>query len=297
MFYPFILRDSFLYLFVSMARDIRTFDFKPLSIEIEVKDLKFIKELPKLLGNPHKASFYQIVWVTEGEAKFRIDFRDIHIKANEILVIASGQVCEFDTKSDYSGKLILFTSTFFTITEQDSNILHTSEILNPINLNRTIAICPLMITNLIALLEEELQFPRDNFQVMIAQNYLRVILLQAERQHTSSYPPLISSVGRKFYNAVELYFKENRNTDFYVKKLGINEKALSKEIKMLTGKTPKIYIDSRVILEAKRLLSYSSLSVKEIGGKLGFDEPTNFNKYFRKRTNLTPNEFRDSRGS
>lgn len=277
-----------------MSANIRTFEFSALPIEIEVKDLKFIKELPKLLGKPHKTTFYQLLWVTVGEAVFRIDFRDIRIKTDEVLIITSGQVCEFDTTSDYSGKIILFTSSFFTVTEQDSNFLYASEILNPVNLNRTITVCPLMINNLMSLLEEELKLSPDNYQTRIAQSYLRVILLEAERQHTSSHPPLLNSIGRKFYNAVERYFKENRNTEYYVRMLGVNEKVLSKEIKMLTGKTPKAYIDSRVTLEAKRLLSYSSLSVKEIGGKLGFDEPSNFNKYFRRQTNLTPVEFRDS---
>ncbi|MCD8186501.1 MAG: helix-turn-helix domain-containing protein [Rikenellaceae bacterium] len=76
--------------------------------------------------------------------------------------------------------------------------------------------------------------------------------------------------------------------------LGVNEKTLSKEVKALTGKTPKVYIDSRIILEAKRLLSYSNLSAKMIGFELGFDEPTNFTKYFRKHTGTTPARFRDS---
>ena len=80
-----------------MNADIRTFEFKALPIEIEVKDLRFAKELPKLLGQPHKATFYQIIWITDGEAIFRIDFRDITIQSNEILIISAGQVCEFDT--------------------------------------------------------------------------------------------------------------------------------------------------------------------------------------------------------
>jgi AraC-like DNA-binding protein len=273
--------------------NIRTFDFKVLPIEIEVKDLEFVRELPKLLGQPHKANFYQIVWITEGCAILRIDFRDIEIKANEILIISSGQVCQFDTTSGYSGKMVLFTDSFFTITELDANFLHTSEILNPVNLNRTVSVCPQLTGNIIALLDEELKGPADHFQTGIARNFLRIILLETERQHTSSYPPVVNNIGRKFYNAVEQHFKENRTTEYYVDLLGINEKILSKEVKTLTGSTPKVYIDSRTILEAKRLLSYSSLSVKEIGFELGFEEPTNFNKYFRKHTNRTPAQFRD----
>lgn len=269
--------------------------FKRLPTEIEVKDLKFIRELPKLLGQPHRADFYQIVWVTAGTADFRIDFRRVSIKTNEIFIISAGQVCEFDVASDYSGKLILFTDSFFTITEQDANFLYTSKIFNPVSLNESVSMCPQLTTNIVALLSEELKNEADGFQLGIAQSYLRVILLEAERQLTLSQPSTPSiTVGRKFYNAVELYFKTNRNTEYYVNLLAVNEKTLSKEVKALAGKTPKAYIDSRTILEAKRLLSYSNLSVKEVGYELGFNEPTNFNKYFRKHTRMTPAQFRDS---
>jgi AraC-like DNA-binding protein len=277
-----------------MTSDIRTFEFKQLPIEIEVKDLKFVKELPKLLGAPHKAMFYQIIWISEGEANFQVDFREITIKQNELLMISAGQVCLFDVKFQYSGKMILFTDSFFTVTELDSNFLHTSEILNPVNLNKAVSLCPQLMGNIVSLLEEELMQPIDDFQTGIAQNFLRIILLEAERQLTKSHPPVVDNLGRRFFNAVETHFKENRNTEYYVNLLGVNEKLLSKEVKSHTGKTPKVYIDSRIILEAKRLLSYSNLSAKEIGYELGFDEATNFNKYFRKHTTLTPVQFRDS---
>lgn len=277
-----------------METNIKTFNFKTLSIEIEVKDLMFIKALPKLLGQPHKASFYQFVWITEGEAIFRIDFRDITVKANEALIISAGQVCQFDTVSDYKGKMILFTGSFFTVTELDSNFLHTSEILNPVNLNTTTPICPILASNIIALLHEELKKPVDDFQIGIAQSLLRVILLEAERKLKTTFTPSLNNIGREFYNAVEKHYKENRNTEFYVQLLCVNEKKLSKEVKAISDKTPKVYIDSRIILEAQRMLSYSDLSVKEIGFQLGFDEPTNFAKYFRKHTGMTPVQFRQS---
>ncbi|MNL40944.1 DNA-binding transcriptional regulator AraC [compost metagenome] len=52
-------------------------------------------------------------------------------------------------------------------------------------------------------------------------------------------------------------------------------------------------IDQRVMLEAKRLLVHTHESIKEIGFALGFEEPTNFVKYFRKHSGLTPVAFRD----
>jgi AraC-like DNA-binding protein len=62
--------------------------------------------------------------------------------------------------------------------------------------------------------------------------------------------------------------------------------------KTVVHQTAKAFIDSFVILEAKRLLVATTLSVKEISYECGFDEPTNFLKYFKKHTNLTPTQFR-----
>lgn len=52
-------------------------------------------------------------------------------------------------------------------------------------------------------------------------------------------------------------------------------------------------IDDRVMLEAKRLLAHTQDTIKEIGYTLGYDEPTNFIKYFKKHNGQTPVEFRE----
>lgn len=279
-----------------LKENIRTFDFTPSSIEIEVKKLTFIKELPNLLGSPHKVSFYQLMWVTEGSAELKIDFRKIRVGVNELLLISPGQVCEFDITSDYSGKMILFTDSFFTVTEVDADFLYSSQILSLSNLNQVVSVCPLLADNLIALLEEELKTSADKFQATIAQSLLRVILFEAERNLSSAYPPSSNkyNLAQSFHNAVEKHFRENKRLEYYTSLLAVSERVLSKEVKLLTGETPKVYLDKRVVLEAKRLLAYSKLSAKEIGFLLGFEEPGNFNNFFRKHTGLTPANFRVS---
>ena len=274
--------------------NLKTFHFHPSPIEIEVKDLSFIKDLPKLLGTPHKVSFYQLIWISEGNTVVRVDFRDIALCQNDVLVISPGQVCEFDVESDYNGKIILFTNTFFTITDADSNFLSTSLVLSLLNRNQVVSICPLLIENLVTLLEEELKNPSDYFQSGISQSLLRIILFEAERKLTLSSTSYINNIARDFFNAVEKYFKTNRQVKYYADLLAVSEKALLRELRSTTSHTPKSYIEDRVLLEAKRLLSYSNLSVKEIGFELGFDEPTNFNKFFKSRVLLTPIDFRIS---
>jgi AraC-like DNA-binding protein len=56
--------------------------------------------------------------------------------------------------------------------------------------------------------------------------------------------------------------------------------------------TAKRVIVERIVLEAKRLLARSALTVAAISHQLGFDEPTNFVKYFKRETGTTPAQFR-----
>ena len=73
--------------------------------------------------------------------------------------------------------------------------------------------------------------------------------------------------------------------------IGLSSKKLTSLSKKYLKDTPADYIHKRKILEAKRLLSNSKLSVKEVAYSLGFDQPTYFTKYFKKYTDITPKEF------
>lgn len=276
-------------------KTIKEYNFSPQKIEIELKDLSFIKELPKLLGHPHKVTFYQLLWLRSGKAIHRIDFKDVEINKGEVLVVAPGQVCEFDTQSEYNGWMVIFTKSFFSISEFDANFLHTSYILSPNNNNKTVAVCPNLMNNMIEVLEQEMKTDTNQIQGVISQSILRIILLEIERStkkmHTLN---TISTIVSNFFIAVENNFKENKKLDFYIDLLAIGEKVLLKEVKEVTGVTPKSYLDKRVILEAKRLLVYSNLTVKEIGFSLGFEEPANFNNFFKKHESVTPIQFRQN---
>jgi AraC-like DNA-binding protein len=66
-------------------------------------------------------------------------------------------------------------------------------------------------------------------------------------------------------------------------------------VKSLSGKTAKDFIQSRIIIEAKRMLYFTELSLKEIGYQLGFSEPANFSAFFKKSTGKSPSLFRNQR--
>jgi AraC-like DNA-binding protein len=96
-----------------------------------------------------------------------------------------------------------------------------------------------------------------------------------------------------FKDLLEINFKTQKQVSFYAKELIITEKRLNQATSKVFGKTPKHIIDDRIILEAKRILVHTNESIKEVAYNLGFEEPTNFIKYFKKHSSVTPTEFRE----
>ena len=91
---------------------------------------------------------------------------------------------------------------------------------------------------------------------------------------------------------VEENFASNKRPGDYAQLMNISAKYLNKLIKNSLGKSPRKVIHDRIILEAKRLLIHSSLTVSQIAHELGFDDNAYFNRFFKAKAKLTPDQYR-----
>lgn len=78
----------------------------------------------------------------------------------------------------------------------------------------------------------------------------------------------------------------------YADKLNVSAKTLANSVVECTGKSPLVFINNRIALEAKRLLKYSNMTGKEVAYHLGFDDPSYFVKFFKRETGFLPSEFK-----
>jgi AraC family transcriptional regulator, transcriptional activator of pobA len=99
----------------------------------------------------------------------------------------------------------------------------------------------------------------------------------------------------RFQTLVERSFGSNtegspelRSTSYYGEKLNVHPNHLNAVVKRITGKTASKIIQEQLIVQAKSLLQTTELTIKEIAYRMGFDEPTHFNAFFKKMTQLTP---------
>ena len=96
----------------------------------------------------------------------------------------------------------------------------------------------------------------------------------------------------RFMQVVSRHYMQERSVGFYADELNLTPKYLTTVIRKASGRTATDWINSFVILEAKNLLKYSTLSIQEIAYKLNFPNQSFFGKYFKNHTGQTPSAYR-----
>ena len=223
-----------------------------------------------------------------------MDFNPVEVIGGQILSIAKNQVISFDTSTNYKGQIILFTDLFFNRCECDARFMKQLNLFNPfagnipLNVNEKMEI-------LWGMMKNEFQAEQDTFHSNAIHNFLSVFLIEAARQNTENRTQIHNieyQTAIRFAELVEQNFTSLRKVNDYLPFMNTTAKPLSKSLQKTIGKTPKQFIDDRILLEAKRLLAYTNESIKEITFLIGFDEPTNFSKFFREQTGISPAEFK-----
>ena len=262
------------------------------SIELEINRIEdFMNEHGHRAQKPHKLDFYQILFVTKGNGFHTIDFEKFPYTDGTVIPVAVNQVQLFEVNTNTTGFGILFTPRFL-MTDSNSYKFYSEFLI----FNSLIPPIPIKgskektkeLFELIKRMEKDYISGTDFAKEELLRSHLKLLLLNAEQIKFDSKFLLF----RQFRDKIEKDLNHTLGVNEFSKKLAVSSKTLNNVVKHCTGQTAKQVIDERLVLEIKRLLSYSELSAKEIGYQLGFDEPTNMGKYFKKHTGTTPAIFR-----
>lgn len=96
----------------------------------------------------------------------------------------------------------------------------------------------------------------------------------------------------QFRQLVEQHLHEHRPMTFYADQLGVTERTLSRLCRQRLGAAPLAYVQSRLLIEARRLLLYTNGTVAQIADQLGFIDPSYFARFYRRVTGRSPSEDR-----
>jgi AraC family transcriptional activator of pobA len=287
-----------------MADEIKKLKFKQRD-ELQIEVIPFrnlILANKSQLVKPHRINFYHIYLFEDCQPTHLIDFTPIKIKPYSLLFIDKDRVHQFDKLLNYEGCLLVFTDDFFCISETDIKFLGSSILFNNLQNHPAIDLNNIdfeKYANIYKSISEELAVPNDSSKHLILKHLLHNFLLLAEREkrkqgfaELKKGPDLDYTL--LFRDLLETNYSKLKTVSDYAGLIHISEKRLGQATTKILGKSPKEIINDRILLEAKRLLVHTNLSVKEIGQSLGFEDPSYFVRCFKKNTEITPVEFRAS---
>lgn len=275
------------------------------SLDVEV--MTFTEAYKKLTQtdnhNPftaHKIKFYLILLVTKTTYTHYVDFKKYELKKGSLLFVAKNQVHHFtDAIQKSKGFFIVLNSTFLEQNYFLSKNIHLNRLYNYHLESPTIHKEEMGeddFTDGVKKLYAEYNFPNQFAKEELLRAYINIILLKAERvksnQATNTIKTYWLEKFNEFKNLLEDNYTKTRSARFYASELLVSYKFLNDIVKKVTDKTAKEFIDDYVTIEIKRYLATTSLSLKEISYKTGFEEPANMTKFFKKNTKKTPLHFR-----
>jgi AraC family transcriptional regulator, transcriptional activator of pobA len=149
---------------------------------------------------------------------------------------------------------------------------------------------------LTSLISTELQQPEPSQAILsrylfILLNYL---LRECHVQIAQLTPARHSERLFRLSSLIEEHYQQHKPVSFYAEALDITPKHLNSLCRQYLHTTVADMQNARLLLESKRLLYFSSLSVKEIAYQLGFEDDSYFVRFFRRMTGTTPLQFRAS---
>jgi len=271
----------------------------PEKLQFEIYSLSDYFEKNKTAAcKPHSHSYYQIIWFFNAGGKHFVDFNGYAIKENTVFFITKNQIHYFEETKDYQGIIIHFNENFLRQSDVDVFLKY-----NVFNNQGKPCYCITdrvikLVSSYLELIQEELKNRTQFGHQEVIRYLLKSILIVFERTHRDGQNTLLKPTDNykvlylHFRELIEAHYNKNYSVKEYAALLHISTKTLTTVTNTMISKSPSVLIAERVILEAKRLLSFTVLQVNEIAYKLGFDDASYFVKYFKRHTKKSPSDYR-----
>lgn len=230
----------------------------------------------------------------------KVDFETFSLDSDALLFINPKVKIKFLQSEDRNEVLLHFNRDFYCIEIHDQEVACDGILYNNVFEVPFIELDEAQASNIRSIMEDirfEMKNSDANTEEML-RVLLKLIILKSTRiwkdKHRLSENDRQPDVHflRKFSKLVEENYKTHHTVADYAEMLFISPKSLSKKIGLLSRETPNDIIKNRIILESKRLLAHTEMTVKEIAYHLNYEDDSYFVRFFTKNTGVSPTTFR-----
>ena len=247
---------------------------------------------------PHRHSFFHLILFTQGKGGHTIDFNSYTIQENQIYFMIPGQVHTWEFEGDMEGYVINFSNAFFQSFLLRAEYLETFSFFSGNSDESVLNLSPERAKPVIEAFEELIiqakrtnAFRGDMIRVLLLKIF--ILIEQNNPVHQPTHVPNYNyALLKNFQRLIEKNFATLKLPMEYAALLYITPNHLNALSKDQAGVSAGELIRNRIILEAKRLLINSEISISDISNALNFNDNSYFTKFFKKHVGTTPEEFR-----
>ncbi|MFI9402972.1 AraC family transcriptional regulator [Nocardia sp. NPDC052316] len=267
-------------------------------MDIEVLTIAALRDRtpPGNFSIPSIVGFDVLMRIEHGRAENMLDFNEYVLEVGDICWVHPGQVHRWGNVNDIEGTMVLCDPG--AMDERTKKIIDTTTAT-------THNFWPALgkseqaagrILDLLRATECEANQVEPRAQAAARTHLVATLMLLLAGSTPAGAPATRpeDEVFRWFRIEVDKQFATEHSVNGYAAKLGYSPRTLNRVSRSNAGLSAKQFIDQRVILEAKRLLTHGDLPIHRIADILGFSDVANFNKYFLQRAGVTPAAFRHS---
>lgn len=276
-----------------------SFSTKALEHSFYIEALRPHLKAHQFISRPHNHDFYLLLYITKGTGTHRIDFKDYPVKPQSFFLMTPGQVHSWNLEKGTDGYILFFERSFYQM-RLDSNSLFDFPFFHSLQADPLILLPPEeeAVGFIVKEMLEEFKKSTLHVDLRLMRSYLDVLLLKLARNYSGKYQEGSASSTTQKLRKLELLIDHNyvelKQPSDYADLLHISPSYLNSICKKTIGQTLTELISNRSILEAKRLLSYSDLTISQISEFLNFSSASYFLRFFKKHVGQNPEQFKES---
>ncbi|WP_417172204.1 helix-turn-helix domain-containing protein [Alistipes putredinis] len=240
---------------------------------------------------------------TEGETSVSFNLHEFRLKKDSMFIFTPKNILQVNSQQYFKADVIAISPDFMRRINID--IKNMMPLFLKFVENPTLALTPeesRSMRGMIAQIERETSGPETHFSFDIVSGLIAATIYKVgdimyhylaehpEGQNNSHNRA--EEYFKQFTHLLGEHFREERSVGFYARQLCITPKYLTTLIKRISGQSVSEWIDNYVILEAKTLLKYSTMSIQEIAYYLNFPNQSFFGSYFKRNTGMSPSQYK-----
>lgn len=259
----------------------------------------FMKEVSPSVSGPlveyaHCDDYYIFGFVEQGCCRVSIDFCEREVQAGEVVCVRPGQVHQIVQAGNVHAFLLFMDCA---LVDADSTRTFTEYALFPFSFFVDITTQQELI-QLFTMIQHRMDVSVSSVEeTVVIRNLAGAVvgmiaaalrLQMSDNSHGRRHVEIMLA----FQNLLADSDRINREISYYAERLHLSKVYLNEVVRKITGVSLGRYIQNELMLRARRMLVYTTLTVKEIGQNLGVEDSSYFTRMFVRSVGMSPTAFR-----